>query len=129
MRPAARDRGSASMETVLLTPALVVLMVFVIWCGRAGQTTSKLEHAADRGARAAALVRRDRMVAVGRAAALAELTGNGADCVAPGASVVVGLDAVTVSVQCTTNIAGLSGLPGRLVTATSVEPIDTYRAD
>ena len=123
------DRGSASMEMVLLAPAIVLMMVFVAWCGRAGQTTSKLEHAADRGARAAALVSRDRMDAVGRSAALAELNGNGADCVAASASVTVGPDAVTVSVQCTTNVAGLSGLPGRLVTATSAEPIDVYRAD
>jgi Flp pilus assembly protein TadG len=118
-----------AMELAVLTPALGLMFVFVVWTGRAGQTTAKLEHAADRGARAASLVSRARMASVGADAALAELAANGADCTAPSAAVIVLADRVQVSVSCAVNVQGISSLPARIVTAMSSEPIDEHRAD
>jgi hypothetical protein len=123
------DRGSAALETVLLAPLLVFGVCFVVWCGRGGQTVSHLEHAADRGARAAALVSRSRMAAVGSAAALSELAGPASGCVGPSAAVSVLADRVVVVVRCTLDVAGLEGLPARIVSATSSEPIDRHRAE
>lgn len=132
MRPrAARaraDRGSAAMEFVLLTPALALGFLFVVWSGRAGQTVSKVEHAADRGARAAALVSRARMTSVGSREALAELTSNGADCSGASAGVAVLADRVVVTVTCTVSNQAIEALPARVVRATSSEPIDEHRA-
>lgn len=122
------DRGNASMELAILTPLLGLGFLFVVWAGRAGQTASKVEHAADRGARAAALVSRARMAGVGQAEALAELSANGADCTGQSASVVLLVDRVVVTVRCAVSVQGISALPARVITATSAEPIDVYRA-
>ena len=122
------DKGNASMELAILTPVLGLGFLFVVWAGRAGQTTSKIEHAADRGARAAALVSRAKMAGAGQAAALAELTANGADCTGPSVGVEVLADRVVVTVRCAVSVQGISALPARVVTATSAEPIDDHRA-
>ena len=129
MSPRSLDRGTASMETVLLTPVLALGALFVVWAGRAGQSVSQLEQAADRGARAASLVSRARMVDVGRAGALADLVGNGVACRTADAVVVVLADRVVVTVRCTLETRGLTGLPTRTMSASAAEPIDVYRAD
>lgn len=115
------------MELAILTPVLGLGLLFVVWAGRAGQTASKVEHAADRGARAAALVSRARMAGVGQTEALAELSANGADCTGQSASVVVLADRVVVTVRCAVSVQGITALPARVLTATSAEPIDVYR--
>jgi len=122
------DRGSASMELAVLAPLLGLGFAFVVWSGRAGQTAAKVEHAADRGARAAALVSRARMAGVGRAEALAELRANGADCLAANAAVSVLADRVVVTLQCSVSTQAVPAFPARTITATSTEPIDVYRA-
>jgi len=116
------------MELVLLTPVLALGFLFVVWCGRAGQTVSKVEHAADRGARAASLVSRARMAGVGSSEALAELAANGADCTGASANVAVLADRVVVTVRCAVSNQAVEALPVRVVTATSSEPIDVHRA-
>jgi Flp pilus assembly protein TadG len=117
------------MEVAILAPVLGLGFLFVVWAGRAGQTAAKVEHAADRGARAAALASRARMPAVGRAEALAELDANGADCVRATADVAVTADAVTVTVRCEVSNQAVAVLPRRAVVASSTEPIDVYRGD
>jgi Flp pilus assembly protein TadG len=117
------------MELAILAPVVVLGFVFVVWAGRAGQSSSKVEHAADRGARAASLASRAQMPGVGQTAALAELQSNGADCTAASAAVAIHGDRVTVTVTCHVNAAGMMGLPARTVTASSTEPIDVHRGD
>ena len=134
-RRVALDRGSASVELVILAPALVILMLFVVFVGRAGGAVEQTRHAADAGARAASLVARPFMDSAARQAVAADLGANGSNCAS--STVSVGLidgqyvDSVTVTVSCTSNNDGLGLLAAsaRTVTASSTEVIDRYRAD
>src|SRR4051794_35132473 len=58
------DRGSVTVELVILAPVLVILMLFVVFVGRASGATEQIRHAADEGARAASLVARPAMLGV-----------------------------------------------------------------
>jgi len=118
---------------VLLTPVLVLLMLFVVFLGRAGGATEQIRHAADEAARAASIVARPNMQAVAHSVAAADLAANGFNC----ASTTVGLgvidttavSSVTVTVSCVVNQQGtaLLGTPSRTLTASSTEVIDRYR--
>ncbi len=132
-RPAA-DRGSAAVELVVLAPVLVVLMLFVVFVGRASGATEQIRHAADEGARAASLANRAAMVDVATAAVQRDLLTNGANCASTSVSVGVAdgpaVEAVTVVVTCTVDSGGtnLLGAAQRTVTARSTEVIDRHRA-
>ena len=125
----ARDRGNAAAELVLLTPALVLCAVFVFWCGRLGQARTQVDLAAESGARAASMVRRTRMIGIGRSAALASLDHNGVVCGSVSADVDVLEDRVRVTVHCTTDASGLEPFGSKVVSATAVAPIDRYRGE
>ena len=92
------DRGSATVELVLLAPVLVVLALFVVYAGRGAEALTQVRHSADQGARAASLVRVSRMETVGSAAVLADLQLSGMSCVNPQINVAVDTDSVVRSV-------------------------------
>jgi Flp pilus assembly protein TadG len=127
--------GAAAVELVVTVPALMVLVLFVVFLGRAGQSTVRVQHAADSAARAASMVRRSAMNEVGSAIALDELGRNGSSCVDATVSVTIDttddVATVTVTVGCTVSARGLDLLTSgtRRVSATSTEVIDLYRAD
>jgi Flp pilus assembly protein TadG len=129
------DRGSATVELVLLAPVLVVLALFVVYAGRGAEALTQVRHSADQGARAASLVRISRMETVGRAAVLADLQLSGMSCVNPQINVAVdnesAVRSVLVEVECVVNQTGLGliGLRERVVTAQSIEVIDRWRAE
>ncbi|MCU1398981.1 MAG: Flp pilus assembly protein TadG [Acidimicrobiales bacterium] len=133
-RQRAADHGSASVEMVILAPVLVVLMLFVVFVGRAGGAVEQVRHAADAGARAASLVARPFMDSAARQAVVEDLGANGSNCASTSVSVglfdSVNVDSVTVTVTCTSNTDGLRLLAasGRNLTASSTEVIDRYRA-
>ena len=128
------NRGSATVELVLVTPILMVLALFVVAAGRSGEALRQVQHAADNGARAASQAAAIRRASVGHAAALADLRASGRSCIDQSiqvTSVTVGqLDAVKVSVSCQIDHVGLRllGLSERRVEAESIESIDVYRA-
>lgn len=128
------DRGSATVELVLITPLLMVLGLFVVAAGRSGEALRQVQHAADNGARAASQASAHGRESAGLTAALADLRAVGRSCADQSIRVVnvkVGrLDAVKVSVSCRVDHAGLQllGLSSRRVTAESTESIDVYRA-
>lgn len=132
---ARRDGGSAAVELVLLTPVLVVLMLFVVYAGRSGEGMSELRHAADQGARAASLVARSRMSSVARAAVLDDLRTSGTSCVDPTVRVRQRITAsaisVTVDLTCrvSTQGANLLRITPRVIRASSTEIIDRFRSD
>jgi Flp pilus assembly protein TadG len=128
-----RDRGSAAVELVLLAPVLVVLMLFVVFVGRAGGALDQVRHAADAGARAASLVSRPSMEGAAASAVAADLANNGANCSSTSVAVNViegEIGSVTVTVSCVINGVGteLLGADARSVSASSTEVIDRYRA-
>ncbi len=128
-----RDRGSAAVEMVLLTPLLVLLLLFVVHVGRAGDGMTAVRHAADQGARAASMVSSSRMVDVARRAVEKDLARADRLCADPSVSVrtsVVGESTwVTVGVVCSTSFDGLSllGAGGARLSASSTEIVDRYR--
>lgn len=128
-----RDHGSAAVELVLLTPVLVVLVLFVVAAGRGGVASAHIRHAADQGARAASMTSGPAMESTARAAALSDLRSTDVACAQTSVAVAIGssgsLRTVTVTVSCTLDRSGLSllGLDGRTIDATSVEVIDRYR--
>lgn len=127
--------GSAAMELVLLTPVLVVLLLFIVFVGRAGEGMSELRHAADQGARAASQASRSRMERVARAAVLQDLRTSGLSCVDPVVSFSTSNHPegsfVTVSVTCRVSDEGLGLLRAgrRTIRATSTEIVDRFRSD
>lgn len=128
------DGGGVSTELVILTPALVVLMLFVVLAGRLGQATQDVTQAAAEAARVASLVRGGETSAAAQLTAQDNLTAAGVTCrrltvttqtadLRPGG-------AVRVDVHCDVDLAGVAmfGLtPRRSVSASAVEVVDTYR--
>lgn len=136
-RPSQRapDRGSAAVEIVLLAPVLVVVLLFVVYAGRAGGAVDHVRHAADQGARAASLVSRPMMSAAARGAVDADLSRGGGDtCSSVEVDVVLepvgASEMVSVRVTCAIRTDGteLLAVASRTVTATSTEIVDRYRA-
>lgn len=130
-----RENGSLSMELVLVTPALVALILFVVFAGRLGQASSDVTQATAQAARAASLEAGPAAAVAGaQAAAAANLNASGVDCAAVDVAVDTSRFApggtVGVTVTCSVALGDLigAGLPGaRALTATAVEVIDTYR--
>ena len=131
-----RDRGSAAVELTLLTPLLILILLFVVSCGRLVQAQLRLSDAAHSAARAASLAR-DPASATRAATAVvhAALPGGGATCeqadVAVNTGAFVPGGTVTVTVTCSVEFGDLTGLnlpAGDRTQSTSfTSVIDTYR--
>ena len=133
------DGGSASLELVLVTPALLGLLGLLILAGRVALASNSVEQAADEAARSASI---SRTAAGARGAAddgaRRALAQQNLRCSSvtvtvdtTGFAVPVGVPArVRATVTCRVNLSDLAlpGFPGaRTVTATAVSPLDTYR--
>jgi len=129
------ERGSATVELVLLTPVLMILMLFVVIAGRGGESQIEVHHAADQAARAASMVHPRSMQAVAERVARDDLSDNGVGCTSSSVGVTINESersrSVTVSVDCVMNRDGLDllGLSERRVRADSTEVIDRWRVD
>ncbi|MGQ4732608.1 TadE/TadG family type IV pilus assembly protein [Streptomyces sp. Ju416(a)] len=134
-----RDRGSYSLETAILAPVMISLLLMMVAFGRVTEADGAVDSAARAAARAASL-ERDAGSAqnAARAAADRSLHGEGITCTVSsvevdtgGFSLDLGVDAmVTATIACTANLSdiGLPGLPGaKTLTASWSSPIDTYR--
>lgn len=135
-RSGAGEAGSTAVELTLLTPVLLVVLLFVVGLGRMAHARQQVESIAADAARAASLERDPARTAQrGREAAAASRDHAGLSCrimdvdvdltdYRPGG-------AVTVTVTCTADLAdvAISGLPGaRRFTARSVVPIESRRS-
>lgn len=130
-----RELGSATVELVVLTPVVVVFLLFVVAFGRLQLVRSQVSGAARAAAEAAAVApdaRAAQEAAV--SAAGSALGGGGRAC----HHVAVGADmagfgpggSVNVTVRCTVSFAGLDvpGLPGSTTVTRSVTaPVDIFR--
>ncbi len=126
--------GSAATELVLVTPVLVVLLLFVVALGRLSAAQGDVESAARDAARAASTARTAAAAHdAGLEAAAAQLADRGISC----SQLTVWVDTsafradgfVNSSVSCTVDLGDLSGvgLPGsRTLTAAFTAPIDRY---
>ena len=129
------DQGSYTVELVLWTPVLALLIVVIVAVGRIVAAGSDATEAARDAARAASLqTSMSKAKQAAQQAARASFGEQGDTCqhlsvkvtgsVAPG-----GL--VTVAVSCTTSLSDLAipGVPGhRTLSSTSTAPIETTRS-
>ena len=129
------ERGSATLELVLLTPLLLLMLLFVVFLGRLGEARNDVDRAARDAARAASIARTPLDAdAAGRAAAADTLQSGGVSCrqmeVAVDTSRFAAGGDVAATVSCTVDLADMAELtvPGsQTMTASFTEPIDTFR--
>lgn len=129
------DSGSAAVELVLLTPALVAMLLLVVMGGRYAQARADVDAAARDAARAGSIARGpDSAAADGETAARARLHEGDVTCrtlqfVLDTAEFRAG-GSVTSTVSCTVDLGDLTGLKlpsSRTFTASFTEPVDVYR--
>lgn len=129
------DGGSVTVETVLLTPVLVALVLLAVLAGRSAETLAQVRHAADQGARAGVRVRAALRESVARNAVIGALAASGRACrdAVVDASLERGgdLEVLRVRVSCTVDRAGLAllGPSSRVVAVESSEVVDRWRAE
>jgi Flp pilus assembly protein TadG len=129
-----REKGSATVELVILTPVLVALVMFVVYLGRYSAAIQTVQQAADHGARSASKTAMRSMHRVGTDASLAFLEQRESGCTDTRVNVAVDDDSarpsVLVEIECTINGSGLDllGIAPRQVRAESLEVIDIWRA-
>ena len=139
-RPRDGERGSIPVETLIVLPVLIALILLLILAGRFALARTAVESAAADAARSASIARTAtdaRSSATTTAAGT--LSNHGVPCrrsdvtvSTAGFSVPVGTPAqVAATVTCDVDLSGLAGLPGGLpqvrVEATMTSPLDTYR--
>jgi Flp pilus assembly protein TadG len=132
------EQGSVTLELVVWTPGLLLIIGLLVVAGRMNTAHAAVEQAAGDAARTASVARTSE-AARSRALAAAQqaLTAQGLSCTAvtvtvdtSGFSLPPGQPAtVTATVSCTVRLAdlGIGLLPTRVVTATSVSSLDTFR--
>lgn len=136
-RPPSRERGSAAAELVLVTPLLILFLLFAVAAGRLVQGRLDVDSAAQQAARAASEARTPQAAAAqAQQVAQAALAGQSVSCdpavITPDLGDFVPGGEVTVTVTCTVRLSDLSLLhvPGsETITATFTSPVDTYRGD
>ena len=131
------ERGSVAVEVAVIAPALLFLMLLVVFAGKVAETDGNVERAASDAARAASLRQHpDDATTDAQDTAAANLAAAGVPCLSltttvdtedfrPGGT-------VTVTVLCEASMADVTllGVPGRRTfSATAVEVIDTYRSE
>lgn len=132
-----RERGSIAVEVAVIAPALLFLMLLVVYAGKVSEANGNVERAASNAARAASLRQHpDDAADDAQATAAANLATAGVPCL----TLTTDVDTtdfrsggtVTVTVHCEASMADVTllGVPGRRTfSATAVEVIDTYRSD
>ena len=130
------DRGAVSTELVLLTPLLIVLLLFVVALGRLASARLDVDGAAAQAARAASIATTP--AAATATAAQTATAALGTDHVTC-AALTVHTDtasfahggSVAVTVTCSVALSDLVGLrlpPAEQITSTATSVVDTYRA-
>ncbi|MGY6655371.1 TadE/TadG family type IV pilus assembly protein [Amycolatopsis sp. TRM77291] len=129
------ERGSAAAELTLLTPLLILLLLFVVLCGRLADTKLRINDVAHQAARAATLARTpSQATANAQATASAALASAGITCQSLSISTdTQGLkpgSTVTVTVSCSVGLGDLTmlGVPGsRRFESSFSSPVDVWR--
>jgi len=133
------DRGSATLEAVIIMPTFMLFVALIITAGRVQMARQSVDAAAVEAARAASISRtageaQSRASASGNQA----LTNQGLRCATTsvsidtsGYSVPVGTPAsVSATIVCILDVSDVAipGLPGAItITRSASSPLDTYR--
>jgi Flp pilus assembly protein TadG len=134
MSPWRDEDGTLAVEAAIVAPVLLVLMLLVVYAGRAAHTDADVRSAAARAARAASLTGNVTSAETAAAElAAANLATAGIICRTTDIAVAADIRAggtVTVQVGCEVSNTDLAMLavPGtRWSTATATQVVDTYR--
>ncbi len=128
------DAGASTAEMALLTPLLVMFLLFVVLCGRLAAAQIDVDAAASSGARSGSIARsQGAAVAGAKRTALESLAARGVTCQSTDVQVNTGGlrpgGAVTVTVSCRVRLSDLVmlGVPGsRVVESSATSPIDEW---
>jgi Flp pilus assembly protein TadG len=135
-RVGTEESGSVATELVLLTPLLLLMLLFVVALGRTVSARTEVDGAAAQAARAASIARDPATAtAMAQQAATTALGSDHVTC----ANLTVTTDTadfepggqVAVTVTCTVDLADLVGLrlpASQSISSTSTSVIDVYRA-
>lgn len=129
------ERGSVATELTLLAPLLIILLLFVVFCGRLADSRLRVDDAAHQAVRAATLARSSTQAgAAARSTADAALAHAGVSCRSLTVTAQLGGlqpgSTVMVTVTCDISLSDLTllGVPGATTaesTASSV--VDQWR--
>ncbi|MGH3369190.1 MAG: TadE family protein [Nocardioidaceae bacterium] len=129
------ERGAASVELALVTPVLVLLMLFAVAGGRLASSRAGVDAAARDAARAASIARtataaeRDGLAAAEATLADGRLSCRQLDVTIDTVDFRAG-GTVAAGVTCEVDLADLTGLglpARRTVSSRFVEPVDLFR--
>jgi Flp pilus assembly protein TadG len=131
VRLTGRDRGSMSVEFVLLAPAFILLMLLLVLGGRVVEAQGQVDGAARDAARAASVQDfvGNVQAAIDNAADGDLYTTHHQMCTSqPVGTWAVGSDngAVSVTLTCSIDVAFFPGLGTLTITGHAVAPLDTY---
>ncbi|HVM39532.1 MAG TPA: TadE family protein [Acidimicrobiia bacterium] len=129
------DRGSIAVETAVIAPALVFLMLLVVYAGRVSHLDASVQRASSEASRAASL---EGTAEAAQQAATEAAQANLDSTSTPCTDLAVEVDTtdfrpggyVTATVRCGASMSdvALLGVPGtRTFTASSSEVIDRFR--
>jgi Flp pilus assembly protein TadG len=129
------DHGSVTVELVLVTPLLILLLLFVVALGRLASARLDVNGAAAQAARAASIARDpESAVTAAQQTATTALADDHVTCGALNVATNTGDfsagGTVAVTITCNVNLADLAGLrvpATTAISAQSVSVIDTYR--
>jgi Flp pilus assembly protein TadG len=130
------DRGSVAAEVTIAAPFLIMLLVLVaVLIHRGVDARLRIEDAAHQAARAASIQRTPATATTAaQSTASSALSSAGVSCASLTVNTATGGmrpgGTVTVTLTCTVDFgdALILGVPGKAVSATAIEPIDTWRA-
>jgi Flp pilus assembly protein TadG len=130
------DQGSVALELTLLTPLLLLLLVFVVALGRLAEARQQVDDAASQAARAATVAASvSNANGTAQQAATASLASDRITCshlsVTTNTSSFVPGGDVQVKVSCTVSLSDLSllHLPGsETVSDVATSPVDQFRS-
>ena len=138
VRPPRHERGSATAELVLLTPLLILFLLFIVGLGRLAHARALVGDATAQAARAATLHYQDPAQATQAAQQTATdaLRSAGLACAAQTTRVDIGNDhpggTITVTLACRVNLSAVTtaGFPGSETLAASfTSSVDKYIPD
>jgi Flp pilus assembly protein TadG len=129
------ERGSAATELTLLVPVLILLVLFVVFCGRLADARLRVNDAAHQAARAATLARTSNQASHdAHATAQAALSHDSVRCQNLGVSAQLAGpkpgSTVTVTVTCDIGLSDLTmlGVPGSTTAeSTQSSVVDQWR--
>jgi hypothetical protein len=130
------ERGSATVELVLITPVLIVLLLFVVAAGRFAMARNRIDEAARDAAREASTWATPMAANTnGVARGLSSLNGGGVGCRQPAVTIDTSQlrpgGEVVADVSCNVELGDLMGLRvggWRTFRARAVAVVDTFRS-